>query len=274
MFVKPGDSVRFLWFFQTAAGLGKTGLTVSVAVNRGTTNAVSGGSASALDATNQPGWYYYDYTVPAAYYGILAGYASTTDTSVLLRGGASLYVSAAWVELAAQLSFDGSSRVSANVTAVAGDAVSAIDEFKADVSGISTQLDTIEALVSGLDAAHVTVLSPLDALTGSLELIRGDSYRAADGRQISWASDDWTPLDLTGAAAITFKARSRYSSAVFEKAADALSDTLVRLELTSAETDAFVVGRDAYRFDLEAELAGGEIVTLAQGKLHVMEDVR
>jgi hypothetical protein len=241
MFVKPGDTVRFLWFFQTTPGLGKTGLTVTVAVNRGTTNAVTGGSASALDATNQPGWYYYDYTVPAAYYGILAGYASTADTSVILRGGASLYISAQWVELLAT---------------------------------VPATLDALETLVAGLSAAGVTVMSPIDAISGNLELIRGDSYSVAEGRQIAWTSTDWTPLDLSSAVAITFKARSRYSSSIFEKAAEAVSDTLVRVELTSAETEDFAVGRDAYRFDLEAELAGGNIVTLAQGKMHVIEDVR
>ena len=110
MLVKPGDVVRFLAYFQSlSTGLGVSGLTVKVAVNRGTTNVISvasSTSASPLDATNQPGWYYYDYTVPAGYYGDLEASFTTTDTSVLLRGAASLYLSALWVVYAAQANRD------------------------------------------------------------------------------------------------------------------------------------------------------------------------
>lgn len=106
MFVKPGDTVRLLAYFQSSStGLGVSGLTVKIAVNEGTTNKVSVGSstnASELDATNQPGWYYYDHTVTAGFYGVIAGSFTTTDTSVQQRGGASLYISALWVVYAAQ----------------------------------------------------------------------------------------------------------------------------------------------------------------------------
>lgn len=141
---------------------------------------------------------------------------------------------------------------------------------EAEEVDLTPVLDAIDAITAG----QVTVTSPVDAMTGNLELIRGDSYHNAEGRALSWTSDAWTPLDLSAAKSVTFKARSRYSSTVFSKAAEVLSDTLVRLELTSAETGAFTVGRDAYRFDLEAVLADDDIVTLAQGKLSVVEDVR
>ena len=63
------------------------------------------------------------------------------------------------------------------------------------------------------------------------------------------------------------------SGSVFTKAAEVVSDTQVRVELTSAETADFAVGREAYSFDLEAILAVGDVVTLAQGKIHVILDV-
>ncbi|MEO8394960.1 MAG: hypothetical protein ABI700_18330, partial [Chloroflexota bacterium] len=71
-----------------------------------------------------------------------------------------------------------------------------------------------------------------------------------------------------------FRARTRYSETVFEKAAAVLSGTSVRVELTSAETGAFAVGHDAYQVDLQAVLATGDVVTLAQGHLSIREDVR
>lgn len=93
MLIAPGKTARFLAFFQdSTTGLGVTGLTVAVNVNRGTTNAVSAGSATALDATNMPGVYYYDYAIPAGYEGIVIAYFSTATSSVSQRGLASLYV--------------------------------------------------------------------------------------------------------------------------------------------------------------------------------------
>ncbi len=137
------------------------------------------------------------------------------------------------------------------------------------------QIGAIKAKTDPLGGVPVTFVSPLNAQTGALEIVRGDDYTAASGRGVpEWSNEDWTPLDLTSALGIQFRAKTRYSSSVFTKEAEALSGTQVRVELTAAETAAFAVGRDAYRFDLEAELAGGEIVTLAQGNLHVIEDVR
>ena len=133
----------------------------------------------------------------------------------------------------------------------------------------------IQAKTDPLGGVPVTFVTPLNAQTGDLEIVRGDDYTIASGRGVpEWSNEDWTPLSLTTAQGISFRAKTRYSETVFSRAAEVLSDTQVRVELTAAETEWFAVGRDAYRFDLEAQLAGGEIVTLAQGKIHVVEDVR
>lgn len=136
-------------------------------------------------------------------------------------------------------------------------------------------ISAIQAKTDPIGGLPVVFVSPLSAQTGDLEIVRGDDYTVTSGRGVpEWTNDDWAPLSLTTALNLSFRARTRYSDAVFIKAAEAISDTQVRVEMTMGETSGFAVGRDAYRFDLEAELASGDIVTLAQGKMHVVEDVR
>ncbi len=146
-----------------------------------------------------------------------------------------------------------------------------VDAIDAD----STQLARIAAKTDLIAANNVTTIAPIDPLSGDLTLVRGDDYTVSSGRALpSWSSDDWTIFDLTHAEAVTFRARTRYSETVFEKTAAVLSGTSVRVELTSAETGAFAVGHDAYQFDVQAVLATGDVVTLAQGHLSIREDVR
>ncbi len=126
-----------------------------------------------------------------------------------------------------------------------------------------------------LGAGSVTVVSPVSVVSGGdLEIVRGDDYTASSGRALpEWASAGWSVYDLSAAESITFRAKTRYSEMIFAKAAEAVSDTQVRVELTAAETGGLAVGREAYRFDVEAVLASGDVVTLAQGYMHVIEDV-
>lgn len=132
-------------------------------------------------------------------------------------------------------------------------------------------LDTLLTRTSG----GVTVVAPVNALTGNLEVIRGDDYTVSSGRALpAWVSDDWTPYDLSTATAIQFRAQPATGGTVFTKAVTALSDTEVRLELTDTETAAFSVGKDAYVFDIQATLLTGDIVTLVRGYMSVVRDVR
>ena len=118
-----------------------------------------------------------------------------------------------------------------------------------------------------ITAENVTFTTPTDPLTGDLTLVRGDDYTVSSGRALpEWSSADWTPFSLTTAASITFKARTRYSETVFEKAAAALGHAGAR-RTDGGGNGALAVGRDAYSFDLEAVLASGDVVTLAQGKI-------
>lgn len=129
-----------------------------------------------------------------------------------------------------------------------------------------------------LTQGAVTYTAPVDPITQTLTIVRGDDYTTASGRTLpTWEDADWAVLDLSAATSVTFKAETRYSSTVFTKAMDILSDTEVRLQLTDAETAALAVGTNAYNYDLEAVLSvakGSDIVTLARGKMSVIEDVR
>ncbi|MBI1260043.1 MAG: hypothetical protein GC204_21455 [Chloroflexi bacterium] len=154
-------------------------------------------------------------------------------------------------------------------------AASAVSEIVDAMDADSTQLARIAAKTDLIAADNVTTIAPLDPVSGDLTLVRGDDYTVSSGRALpTWSSDDWTVYDLLDAESVSFRARSRYSETVFETAAAVLSATSVRVELTSAETGAFAVGHDSYTFDLQATLATGDVVTLAQGHLSVLADVR
>jgi hypothetical protein len=134
-----------------------------------------------------------------------------------------------------------------------------------------------EALASAISAAvvaalggsaEVTLLSPvLDG--GSVVLTQGDDYLAADGRALSWSSTAWP--DLTGAT-IRFGAKHRVFTADTVAATGAVvSASSARVELPASVTDSLRVGQWGYM--LEATLSTGHVVTLASGRLHVLEDL-
>ena len=140
---------------------------------------------------------------------------------------------------------------------------------------LASVLNAIRARTDLISAGSLTVVSPVNAATGSLEVIRGDDYTVSSGRALpAWVSDDWTPYDLSTATAIQFRAQPATGGTVFTKAVTALSDTEVRLELTDTETAAFAVGKNSYLFDIQASLLTGDIVTLVRGTMSVVRDVR
>jgi hypothetical protein len=141
---------------------------------------------------------------------------------------------------------------------------SPISEVAADVWSYSPRTLTING--------QVEVTGPV-VEGGNITIMRGDDYKNADGRALTWTSTDWTALDLSTATAIKFRTQKPYGT-VFEKDVTAVSDTLVRLELTSAETAEFETGSKKYDFDIQATLLNGNTVTLVRAKMTVLEDVR
>lgn len=141
-------------------------------------------------------------------------------------------------------------------------------------TSLGDELDTLLSAVAG----NVTSVAPVAPDTLNLTIVRGDDYTTSSGRTLpEWTSDGWSVLDLSAAASVTFKAKTRLGTTIFTKAMNILSDTQVRLQLTDAETAVFDVGVNAYRYDLEAILSvakGSDVVTLARGQMTVLEDIR
>lgn len=301
MFVKPGDSVRFACFYQSSStGLGVSGLTVYVSVNRGTTNAVtvaSNTAASALDATNMPGWYYYDYTVPDGYYGILTAYFTTADTSVSQRGAGSFYVSAQWVVYAAQQYRDANTvTIAANAVTAAALASDAAAEIAAGISvpSASTIADAVldEALsghaTSGTVGAALTAIKTKTDLIGAgdavtvnspvstpqnIAITQGDDYLAADGREITLPFDG--APDLTGAVVVIRIEDSLTNFVGMYTSTSTTDDTATFQPSKTASagntaTGALTTG--VHNCEIEATLSGGAVWTLTRiedGKLTV-----
>lgn len=230
-----------------------------------------------VDATNHPGLY--EVQIADARWGV-----SNARSVIISLSGVS---GAAQVDAEVQLK-----AVPANVTAVSDGLLTAA-KFASDffqtiwdkaTSALTTPgsigkflVDNIGSLISAI-AGGVTSTAPVDPTSLTFTIVRGDDYSDDSGRALpEWTSDGWTALDLTAATSVTFKAKTRYGTVVFTKAMDVLSDTQVRLQLTDAETAAFDVGVGAYSYDIESVLSvakGSDIVTLAQGKMTVLSDVR
>jgi hypothetical protein len=132
-----------------------------------------------------------------------------------------------------------------------------------------------------LAGTTVTVSSPTDS-SGTISLVRGDDYDAADSREISFSSTGWA--DLTGATAVTLSIRKRASKTGLGTTLRAtISDTsgsrvvgggtqTVVFEPTAAQTADLDVGTAACVYDVQATLASGNIVTLSSGVVNVTED--
>ena len=303
MLEQIGNTLTF-YAFYTASKVGKTGLTVTVNVRRGTTSVVTGGSATEIG----DGLYAYtlasgsvtaenEYTavfktsdtsvdqqdIPALWAVGRAG-IEDLDAAISTRLASSSYsappnaasvADAIWDEAISGHLTVGSTGAQLNAAGASGDPWATdltIGGYSGDQAG--KYLSDARNKTQLITAENVAFTNPTNPITGDLAIVRGDDYTAATGRALpEWSSDDWTPFDLTTAQSVTFKARTRYSESAFEQVATVLSATQVRVEFTSAQTGAFAAGRDVYSFDLEAVLAGGEIVTLAQGMISVIEDV-
>jgi hypothetical protein len=115
-----------------------------------------------------------------------------------------------------------------------------------------------------LGAAQVGLLSPAISAAGDLDIIAGDDYLAVDARAIDWSDEGGTWPSLIGAT-------MEYRMLGFSKPVDIIvadgPTKRLRLELSAAETGAMAAGRRPY--DLKATLAGGSVITLANGQITV-----
>lgn len=129
----------------------------------------------------------------------------------------------------------------------------------------------------GTGGVTVTVASPV-AVDGTITLVRGDDYFAADGVPIDFAFTA-LPYSFVGALSVKLTLKHRTSGQVVTFTGTVLSASSLRFQPTSAETSALVAnlnsgfGPNAYTYDVEVKLANGHTVTPQIGKANVREGI-
>ncbi len=113
----------------------------------------------------------------------------------------------------------------------------------------------------------MTVVSPVASDGTAISLVRGDDYANADGRALTFTGSTWPTLTGGTVALKVYMAGTVTSYAGVITGAQACY-----VALTDVQTAAMAVGTFAY--DLEATLSGGNVITLVQGVLTVLADVR
>lgn len=237
----------FLYGHFTEAKLGKTGLTVAIDVYRvdrssGTsTLIVSGGTCIEI------GGGLYRYLLASAdltLYDYIAVLKTATDTVDIQ------HVPALWTRFS-----EGSE--------------TRFDSLDSDNADLADQLTTIQNTVSG-DSFTVTVVSPV-AEDGTIQIVRGDDYFAADGRSIDIVITGGH--DLTGATA---KLTSRKGTVTWQLSSVSIltpagSSKTIRFESSRSETKDLAVG--SWKYDVEVTLSNTHSFTPQIGEMGVVADV-
>jgi hypothetical protein len=142
------------------------------------------------------------------------------------------------------------------------------------LKAIDALIDAIKAKTDTLGVASVTATSPVSTAGTLATIVRGDDYLAADGLALEWSSSAWP--DLSGAS-IAMTLRDVEEDAVAVTAAGSVTvagagTQTVSVDLQAADTEDLLPGIHSYKFDVQATLAGGSVVTLVRGHVTVYED--
>lgn len=132
----------------------------------------------------------------------------------------------------------------------------ALTSFGTLVNDIATAVWGFVSRTINGGAVSITVTSPI-LPSGDIELIAGDDYKLADGRQLEWTATTW-PV-LTGATV-------QFISSRFTKAMTVVDAATVRLELEDTDTTG-AYGSVTYK--IFATLSNGNYVTLHRGTMAV-----
>ncbi|HUX70782.1 MAG TPA: hypothetical protein VMV41_09755 [Cellulomonadaceae bacterium] len=118
----------------------------------------------------------------------------------------------------------------------------------------------------------MTAAVPAVPSASSFSILQGDSYLAADSRQLAWTTNGAWP-DLT-AATIAFEATPiavAQAQAVFTKAGSVVTPTgasaKVQAELAAADTTGLAAG--TWDYAIVATISVTAVVTLARGTMTV-----
>lgn len=199
-----------------------------------------------------------------------AGSIGEAINDAATAGGASAadIADAVWDEATAGHATAGSTGAALTAAGNAGDPWAAVLPGAYTGNQAGAQLPAIKAKTDTLTSTSITVTSPVvDA--SNVQIVRGDDYKNADGRALFAGTTFANAPSLSGGT-VTLKVQR--GATPFTKAGVVTGAATCYVELTTAETAALPTGKP--RFDLEAALANSDIVTIAQGTLEVLKDVR
>jgi hypothetical protein len=125
---------------------------------------------------------------------------------------------------------------------------------------------TAGAALGRIGSDEVTIVSPV-AADSAVTIVRGDDYKAADGRALEWSGTNWP--SLTGAT-ILLTVRDQYDAQLLQKAGSVVDADTARVELLTTDTN-LAIGT-THEYDVQATLSGGSVVTLVRGSFTVLED--
>jgi hypothetical protein len=235
--------------FTNASGVAKTGLTV-------TGSARLAGSATTQAATviERTGG---DYDAAIAFPSVGTWFFTGTTT---IDGFPGLWTETVDVDTAAK------DDPAASITTLYGAELANLD---AAVSTRATPAN-ITALQAAIAAGSVTLVSPLSVDGGRLTLVQGDSYAAAQSRQLSWSLTGQPDL-TTAVVTLTIVSGTTLAKTSATVTNPASGSPTIAFVLTAAETAAFTPAKVG-TFDLSATIGSDEI-TLARGRVFVEEDV-
>ncbi len=124
--------------------------------------------------------------------------------------------------------------------------------------------ETFPGYLAVLGAASVTVSSPV-AASGAVTIERGDDYKVAHGRAVSFSvADSGHALELDNVAAV-LRLKCAQATWTASTVTSTAAGYTVIFEPTAAQTAALTVERQTY--EVEATLADTSVVTLARGTL-------
>lgn len=139
-----------------------------------------------------------------------------------------------------------------------------------DITDVQVETAAQADPAAALAAGTVTVVSPLSPDGGTLRLIQGDSYAAAQSRQLSWtlsAQPDLTAAALTLTIVVkgVTVTKTGLSGSNLASGAPTITATLTKLDTAGFEP---AIGL----FDLSATIGSDEL-TLVRGRVDVKADV-
>jgi hypothetical protein len=139
-----------------------------------------------------------------------------------------------------------------------------------DTGGATPVYAREELLVMGVPGLTVTSTVGLDGTT--LTLVRGDDYKAADGRALQWTNAAGSWPNLTGAT-IQFTLQPHPLAAVTKTGVvDVATGAGQKVHVDLLAADTLTARPGEYPYDLQATLSNADKVTLAQGRANLLID--